>query len=142
MRLNGAARAKETLFAGALISVASFGDVRRRLFAGGLARGVEPECVIARGADGDLIFRLIGFGIRTFEPIVKSWVDALAFVEETIGPNQRDAVVAGGSAVGIGAGHQVENASAIRSADWAKHVFVGSQGVERHVQILDGLAVY
>jgi len=89
-----------------------------------------------------LKFGLIGSGIETFEPIVKGWVDILAFVDQTIRPNERDAVLTSRSAVPIGTGHQMEDAFVIGSSDGAKRVFFGTLRVECNTQILGWLSVY
>jgi hypothetical protein len=73
---------------------------------------------------------------------MKDWVGAIAFVDQTIGPNERDAVVTSRSTVGTGAGHQVEDTFAIRSSYRAKQVFVAALRVERHIQILGWLSIY
>ena len=73
---------------------------------------------------------------------MKGWVGTLAFVDQTIRPNERDAVLTSRSTICIGTGHQVEYAFAIRSSYRAKQVFVATLRVERHIQILGWLSVY
>jgi hypothetical protein len=73
---------------------------------------------------------------------MKDWVGALAFVEQTIRPNEGDAVLTSRSTVGTGTGHQAEYAFAIRSSYWAKQVFVATLRVEGHIQILGWLSVH
>ena len=87
-------------------------------------------------------FRFVCFGIKTFEPIMKGWVNALAFVDQTIRPNERDDVLTSRSTIYAGTCHQVEYAFAICSAYRAKPVFVAIEWVERHIQIRGWLSVH
>ena len=73
---------------------------------------------------------------------MKGWVGTLAFVDQTIGPNERDAVLTSRSTICIAAGHQVEYAFAIRASYRAKPVVVAIERVEGHIQILGWLSVH
>ena len=73
---------------------------------------------------------------------MKGWVGTLAFVDQTIRPNERDAVLTSRSTIGTGTGRQVEGAFAIRSPYRAKPVFVAIEWVERHIQIRGWLSVH
>jgi len=73
---------------------------------------------------------------------MKGWVGRLAFVDQTIRPNERYAVLTSRSTICIRTGHQVEYAFAIRSAYWAKQVFVTTERVERNIQIFGWLSVH
>ena len=73
---------------------------------------------------------------------MQRWVDTLTFVDQTIRPNERDAVLSGRCTICIGAGHQVEYAFAICSSYRAKQVSVAIDRVERHIQILGWLSVH
>ena len=73
---------------------------------------------------------------------MKGWVGTLAFVHQTIRPNERDAVLTSRCTICIGTGREVEDAFAIRSPDRAKPVFVEIERVERHIQILGRLSVH
>jgi hypothetical protein len=73
---------------------------------------------------------------------MKGWVGTLALVDQTIGPNERDAVLTSWSPICIAAGHQVEYAFAIRSPYRAKPVFVATERVERHIQIRGWFSVH
>jgi hypothetical protein len=73
---------------------------------------------------------------------MKGWVGTLAFVDQTIRPNERDAVLTSRSTICTGTGRQVECAFAIRSPYRAKPVFVVIERVERHIQIRGWLSVH
>src|SRR5262245_23974650 len=72
---------------------------------------------------------------------MKGWVDTLAFVDQTIWPNQRDAVLTSRRTVGTGTRHQVEDALAVRSSNRAIPIVGAIERVEGHIQILGRYSV-